>query len=149
MQWTYILYWILPNFWNRKKFINIFCQPQVPLFPIIKVIPQFFIREISSKIALIQRIYKIYKPFFPLGAPLSLCYLLYSLFLSHIWVHALIASPWLCLRRASVNAPKYGSRKEGKISNKEREKEGSTQGKGGLYKNHKFLLSLQSPKCVA
>ena len=39
----------------KKKF----CRPQVAFFPIIKVIPQFFIRGISSNTPLIQRMYKI------------------------------------------------------------------------------------------
>ena len=40
-----------------------------------------------------------------------------------------------------------GKRKEDTMSNKERE--GSTQGEGGLYKNCKFLPSLQGRRGVA
>ena len=53
---------------SLKKFIKVctclplhnqFCRSQVAFFPIIKVIPQFFIRGISSNTPLIKRIDKL------------------------------------------------------------------------------------------
>ena len=48
------------------------------------------------------------------------------------WVHALIAIPRTLGLQACMHPPK-GKRKESAIS--EKEKEGSTKGKGGPYKN--------------
>ena len=77
-------------------------------------------------------------PLLPWVLPsLFLCYSLYSLFFP------LLVGCMHLLRACTLLK---GKRKESTMSNKERE--GSTQGKGMLYKK-KFLLSLQSGQGVA